>query len=231
MLTLLIALGAHADEPLPEFVDLLPDTPSYTTAKKRLYNIVQEGHNTTFYCGCTYDPEERTVDLDGCGMSGFLGRALRVEVEHLVPASSLGATRPCWEEGGRAHCLKTDPVFKTAYSDLHNLFPTVGKVNGDRSNHAMGIIEGEARVYGACDFEVDEENDRAEPAPGVRGDIARVYFYMEWQYGVALSEGQRRLFLAWHQADPVDQWELERDRRIHGNQGNHNPFVFSTFVQ
>ncbi len=37
---------------------------------------------------------------------------------------------------------------------LHNLAPSVGELNGDRSNHPYGIVEDEPREYGACDFEV-----------------------------------------------------------------------------
>jgi deoxyribonuclease-1 len=59
----------------------------------------------------------------------------------------------------------------------------------------------------------------------VRGDIARVYFYIEHTYGLALTHGERHLFRAWHQADPVSEWEIERDVRIEGLQGNSNPFV------
>jgi deoxyribonuclease-1 len=152
-------------------------------------------------------------------------RAKKVEAEHVVPASTIGASRPCWEEGGRAHCLKTDPIFAKAHNDLHNLQPAVGAINGARSNFRMGLIEGENREYGECDFELDLESELAEPAPNVRGDIARTYFYMEHMYGVALSEGQRRLFLHWHQQDPVDDWERQRNIRIKGIQGNLNSFI------
>ena len=221
-LLLLSALAFGADL-LPSYETLLPETPSYGTAVKRMYKVHGEGH-TTLYCGCSY--AGKVPDLTTCGLGGLEGlRWGRTEAEHVVPASTIGSTRPCWAEGGRSHCVKVDPVFKTAHSDLHNLWPAVGGVNGSRSNKAMGLLEGELPSYGSCDFEVDEESDLVEPRPEVRGDVARIYFYMEWMYGVQLTTGQRRLLLHWHQSDPVDDWERKRDDLIFEQQQNSNPFV------
>lgn len=224
MIPLLLAL-ASAEEPLPDYIDLLPDTPSFSTAKRRMYNKVYSDHQTTFYCDCTY--ASKVPDLASCGMEeADLGsRAGRTEAEHVVPASAFGRTRDCWAAGGRKHCSDVDPVYKTFESDLHNLVPAVGEINGDRSDFSMGLLDGEHHAYGACDFEVSTDDDMVEPAPAVRGDIARVYFYVAWQYGLPLTEGERRLFLAWHRADPVDAWEIERNQRIEGLQGNSNPFI------
>jgi deoxyribonuclease-1 len=223
MLTLLLlSLLAHAED-LPPYEELIPDTPSFTTAKKRMYKVHGE-NSVTLYCGCPY--QSKTPELSECGLGEQSGlRWERTEAEHVVPASAIGATRPCWEEGGRSHCEKEDPVFKAAHADLHNLWPAVGGINGARSNKAMGLLDGDDLAYGSCDFEVDEEGDRVEPRPEVRGDIARIYFYMEWMYAVPISAGQRRLLLHWHQTDPVDDWERKRDELIEGHQGNSNPFV------
>lgn len=110
-------------------------------------------------------------------------------------------------------------------SDMYNLVPAVGQINGDRSNYSYGMIPGESREYGSCDFEIQDR--KAEPREAIRGDIARIYFYMAWAYpghGI-ISNKNRKLFEAWDKADPVDTWEIERCRRIEKIQGNHNPFV------
>ncbi|MDA0427653.1 endonuclease I family protein, partial [Stutzerimonas frequens] len=101
----------------------------------------------------------------------------------------------------------------------------VGELNGDRSNFRFGMIPGEPRAYGACDFEVDFKQRVAEPPESVRGDIARTYFYMEDQYGLRISRKQRQLFEAWGRMDPVDAAERARAKRIEAIQGNGNPFV------
>jgi deoxyribonuclease-1 len=59
----------------------------------------------------------------------------------------------------------------------------------------------------------------------VRGDIARIYFYMRDRYQLRLSKGETRLLEVWSRADPVDAWELERNRRIRAVQGFGNPYV------
>lgn len=110
-------------------------------------------------------------------------------------------------------------------SDLHNLVPAVGELNGDRSNYRFGMIEGEPRVYGRCDFEVNFKLRRAEPSPERQGDVARIYFYMRDAYGLKISRQQTQLFEAWHRLDPVDQSELLRDQNIQSAQGNSNCYV------
>ena len=76
------------------------------------------------------------------------------------------------------------------------------------------MLEGEPRVYGACDFEVNFKARKAEPAPEVRGDIARIYFYMKDTYGLQISKKQMQLFTAWNKQDPVSEWEREKLARI-----------------
>ncbi len=216
----------------------LPNTAgSFGTAKNWLYDKVFHDHRSTFYCSCAYD-ENRRVDWQSCGykVREDKVRAARVEAEHVVPAYWIGYTRPRWRKQvcsanngerfkGRNCCEEIDPVFRTAHNDLHNLWPAVGEINGDRSNYRFGMVQTDARDYGHCDFKVDSNLHRAEPPPQVRGDIARISFYMEKAYAVPLSRQQRQLFEAWNRQDPPDAWEKERNRRIKAIQGNGNPFV------
>jgi deoxyribonuclease-1 len=198
---------------------------SFTQAKK-LASQVYRGHHETFYCGCSYDSKKR-VDVSTCGYTPRKNakRGSRIEWEHVVPAHAFGHTRQCWREPictnkkgkaykGRKCCEKVDPVFRAMVSDLNNLVPAVGELNGDRSNFTFTMLEGEPRKYGACDFEVDFKARKAEPSPEVRGDIARTYFYMHDTYGLPIGKKQRRLFEAWDKQDPVGEWEKERMRRI-----------------
>ncbi len=102
------------------------------------------------------------------------------------------------------------PKFRYMESDLYNLVPAVGEINGLRSNYSFAMIPGEKRAFGKCDMEI--EGRKAEPPPGKRGDIARTYFYMGWAYpghGI-ISKKNRKLFEAWDKGDPVDEWECER---------------------
>jgi endonuclease I len=69
--------------------------------------------------------------------------------------------RACWNKGkklkgigGRKYCEKNNPEFKQAHNDLMNLVPSIGEINGDRSNYKFSMIGSEERQYGACDFEI-----------------------------------------------------------------------------
>jgi hypothetical protein len=44
-------------------------------------------------------------------------------------------------------------------------------------------------------------------------------------HGVVIPDAEWNLFVDWSEADPISPWELERDNRIAGLQGNHNPYV------
>lgn len=228
-----------AQQPAPGRDPVLADLPntagSFSTAKKRLYEQIYPDHRRTFYCDCAYG-EDRKVDLNSCDMGALadVRRAGRIEAEHVFPAWQFGNFRQCWREpqqvcgediGGRECCEKSDPVFEAAHNDLHNLYPAVGEVNGQRSNYNWGMISGEKREFGACNIEVDSETRRAEPPEQVMGDIARTMFYMSETYGFRLSDQDRQLYEAWNRQDPPDDWERERNRRIAELQGRGNRFI------
>ena len=232
LFTILLTVVAFAADPdaIPTYEETLPSTPSSQTANKRMYDKVYFDHETTFYCGCAYVNKVPVLTSCGLDLDSMGTRANQTEVEHVVPASAFGRTRPCWASGGRDECLRKaspvyDSVFDTFHSDLHNLVPSVGHLNAIRSDFSMGLVEGDVNPFGACDFEYSLDDDKVEPPAHVRGDIARIYFYVEHTYGLQLTYGERHLFRAWHAADPVDEWEIERDKRIETLQGNSNPFV------
>lgn len=210
---------------------------NYAAVKRALYEEIFADDRTTLYCGCPFDADRR-LDLGACGYESPRGgeRSKRVEVEHVVPASWIGAGRTCWTKKicrdgkgrafkGRKCCLAIDPAFKRAYQDMHNLRPTVGEVNESRSNYRFGLISGERRAFGRCDIEFDPQTRRAEPRPEIRGNIARISLYMEATHGVRLSDAQHRLFKAWHQQDPPDTAEHHRHAAIAALQGRRNPWV------
>lgn len=105
-------------------------------------------------------------------------------------------------------------------ADMYNLEPAVGELNRVRGNYPYGEIPGEPREFGACDFETFAE--KIEPRPEIRGDIARIYFYMDTRYpgfGI-VSDSNRTLLEEWDRADPMDNAERERIQKIQDVQGN-----------
>jgi len=201
---------------------------SFSQAKKVLHKEIHADHRITFYAKCEYSRKKK-VDWASCGLTPRKQpiRAGRVEWEHVMPAWEFGHQLQCWQDGGRKAC-KNLPSFRRMEADMHNLRPAVGELNGDRSNYRYGMVEGENRAYGqGVDFEVDFKHRVAEPAPNVRGDIARTYFYMEQVYDVHIGKKQRRLFDVWDKEDPLDEWESKRNCRIAAQQGNGNSFIGS----
>ena len=210
---------------------------SYAAVKRVLYEKVFAQNRKTLYCGCPFDAD-RKLDLEACGYQSLRKgeRATRVEVEHVVPASWIGAGRTCWTKKicrdgkgrafkGRKCCLAVDPAFRAAYQDMHNLHPSVGEVNETRSNYRFGLITGERRAFGRCDFEYDRKTKTTEPHPQIRGDIARINLYMQATHGIRLSNAQHRMFETWHREDPPDAAERRRHAAIAGLQGRRNPWV------
>lgn len=199
---------------------------------------VYVGHELTFYCGCPYT--DKTVDFTRCGYvpQGKPDTAKRLEWEHVVPAENFGRSFPEWRDGhpacvdkqgnafkGRNCARKVSKVFRFMEADVYNLVPEAAETNRLRSNYDPAMIPEEQRAFGQCDLEI--EHRTVEPRPEMRGDMARIYLYMDHAYpgrGM-LSRQKRQLFEAWSKQDPVDDWERERAKRIERTQGNANPFV------
>ena len=107
-------------------------------------------------------------------------------------------------------------------SDLYNLQPAIGEVNGLRSNYQIGIINGENREFGKCDIEIS--NKVVEPTERIRGDFARTYLYMQNAYPnyIKFNNNIQKLIKKWDKDDPVDDWECLRAKKIQEFQGNLN---------
>jgi deoxyribonuclease-1 len=152
-------------------------------------------------------------------------RAARTEWEHVVPAWTFGHQLQCWQQGKRRNCSKNSPQFKTMESDLHNLVPAIGEVNGDRSNYRFSDWNGTPYQYGSCPMIVDFKKRSVQPPKQSRGAIARTYLYMSEHYHMALSRSQYKLMQGWNNTYSVSPWECKRDRRIEKAQGWSNHFV------
>lgn len=207
-----------------------PETFDQSKNELRRYVYQDQNDKGDLYCGCNWEwlgDSGGRVDLKSCGYEVRTqeARASRIEWEHILPASSFGQARQCWQNGGRENCNRTDPVFNAMEGDMHNLAPSVGEANADRSNFRFGVVPGEPTQYGACRFEVDSKQRVVEPRDEIKGQIARVYFYMHDRYNLRMSDSQQQLYMAWNKTYPVSGWELERDHRIAARMGHSNPFV------
>jgi len=205
-------------------------TEAKVIAKQKIYLDQANSPMGELYCGCKWTWVGKSggrIDAESCGLKARKqeNRAERTEWEHIVPAWTFGNQRQCWQNGGREHCVDADPVFRAMEADLFNLYPSVGEVNGDRSNFNYGMATGVAPQYGQCKTRVDFDQRAAEPRDEVKGLVARTTFYMFDRYNLSMSRQQQQLLMAWDKQYPVSSWEKERDRRIAAIMGHSNPFV------
>ena len=126
-------------------------------------------------------------------------------------------------------------------TDVHNLRACNINLNSTRNNYSFdncdtncsqsfgNYYSGSARVF--------------EPRDQDKGDVARIIFYMEVRYEGDNGEedlemtnnilfynneprhGVRSTLLEWHELDPVDDFERNRNDVIYSYQGNRNPFI------
>lgn len=199
----------------------------FSKAKRLLVNIYHD-QKQSFYCGCTYTQKGKKLipDLDSCGyqVRKQLKRASRIEWEHVVPAWNFGHQMQCWQKGGRKACKK-NKQFAQMEGDMHNLVPSIGEVNGDRSNYRFSEWNATPTQYGQCDIVIDFKSRKVQPPLNSRGQIARTYLYMADQYSLSLSKQDKQLFSAWNKQYPTTAWECKKNQRVKEVQGNHNRFI------
>jgi len=127
-----------------------------------------------------------------------------------------------------------------AYTDIHHLRPSDISVNGSRSN--LDFDNSDSPLAESPSNRID--SDSFEPRDDIKGDVARMMFYMDTRYEGAGSDNVNDLVLvnrltsaaepnlgflctliAWNNADLVDASEQSRNDRIYELQGNRNPFI------
>jgi endonuclease I len=124
-------------------------------------------------------------------------------------------------------------------TDLHHLRPEDVNVNATRGN--LDFDNGGSAVPEASLSKYD--SDSFEPRPAVKGDVARMIFYMAVRYegtdgfpnlelnnsvnnGTAPYHGKLSVLKAWSQEDPPDAFEKRRNDVIFDSyQRNRNPFI------
>ncbi len=178
----------------------------YETARKVFWKELYSDGGTTLYCRKIFGP----------------GYNRGINIEHVFPASWIAYSLQC---GKRYQCRATSPAFNRIEADLHNLYPSRSDINKARSNYPFTLIAGEPRVFGRCDFEIDERQRIAEPAPAARGRIARAMLYMADEHNLYLKKNLRLRLAEWDRKYPPNEKEIQRNHRIEQIQGNRNPFI------
>lgn len=166
----------------------------------------------------------------------------------------------CGNYSGEGDCYNREHSFPKSwfndatpmYTDLFQLVPTDGYVNGMRSNYPYGETNNPSWTsqngskkgpnatsgYSGIIF---------EPRDEYKGDFARIYFYMATRYENLIANWENNssesdaalngtsypcyedwylnLLLSWNQSDPVSQKEIDRNNEVYDIQDNRNPYV------
>lgn len=120
--------------------------------------------------------------------------------------------------------------FEFAGSDAHNLRAIDSERNGTRSNRIFETAPSSVASYVT-------PSGYWYPGDEWRGDVARIIMYMYLRYpsqcipttvgagSTSYSVDMPNIFLDWNAADPVSQYELNRNNVLQNIQGNRNPFI------
>ncbi len=142
----------------------------------------------------------------GTSVSGVWDDGATWNREHVWPQSLLGTD--------------VNNNSKNVGTDLHNLKPANPSENTSRSNRYYDTV-----AIGGLSY---------TPRAAVRGDLARILFYMIVMYDyLQLINSTPSLYqmamlnvlIQWHIDDPVDDFERNRNEVIFSYQKNRNPFI------
>lgn len=119
--------------------------------------------------------------------------------------------------------VSTDNASRHKGADYHNIKPENPSVNTSRGNKYFA--------------ETTTTTSYAPPAV-VRGDVARILFYMVTMWPelslvdvtgssspATFQMAQLSVLVKWHVDDPVDAFETNRNEVIYSKQGNRNPYI------
>ncbi len=123
-------------------------------------------------------------------------------------------------------------------TDAHMVRPTDVSVNADRGNKDFDEGGQQHPEATSCYF----TEYTWEPRDEVKGDVARMILYMDVRYegdngepdltavdavntAPSPEHGRLSTLLEWHEQDPPDAFEINRNNVVYSYQGNRNPFI------
>ncbi len=168
---------------------------------KDFWNKAYPMGGKTFYCDAAFDKPSPILT-----------------VSHIYPTSFITKELGCRSERS---CLRSNPKYEEIISDLHNMVPVNSFYHFKLKDSLFGVLEAsnEANECG-----IKKRYNIIEPPDRIKGDIARIHFYMHKQYDLPLNSNF--FFMkAWDKMDPPSKEEIEKNKRIKEAQGNENAFI------
>jgi deoxyribonuclease-1 len=141
-----------------------------------------------------------------------------LNVGHIYPASWISEHLGCRSE---RTCMRTHEQYSVILSDMHNMVPV----------DAYHYFKIKSSIFGSLDDSIEpgecgvrKRLHLIDPPDTVKGDVARIHFYMHTQHGLPLNSNYAFL-KEWHRSDPPDADEIAKNARIKAAQGNENPYI------
>ncbi len=129
---------------------------------------------------------------------------------------------------------ETHPEFSWKEGDLHILYPSNSSDNSLRGNYEFGEVEKSTKTTSCDDTKLGHikladgtlsSDVYFEPPAESKGNVARVLFYFSTRYNVPIHPAEEAFIRQWHKADPVDEMEIRRNKKIYELQNVRNPFI------
>ena len=211
------------------------------TALRSGLNALLVGHTVHPYSPCVWEILEE-ADQDPANPANVVTLYSQESIPK-VERDAGGNTPDYWN---REHVWPNSKGFpsklQAAYTDAHHLHASDKSVNAARESHDFRI-GGSPASQPECTG-CFEGAGTWEPPDAMKGDVARMLFYMDVRYEGGDASNTPDLVLVdratvagspnmgylctlvdWHLADPVSAKETARNAVIYSWQGNRNPFI------
>ncbi len=212
------------------------EAPDNRTQAIKLIKKIHFDYKKTWLNGCDYSydlqscMDKTMVDTSTCSVREQNQSVKWIQV---VPDSFYGRNRECMNEeicvskytgkpySGKRCCRQSDAAYRKMEADLFNLIPVVSAIADKRKDQIFMKVGKAEHVVG----KVKMDGKAIEPPDNLKGDIARVYLYMNQRYGLALSLEEKEDYYYWHKLDSVDKRECAIAKTIMKIQGSTNRWI------
>ena len=151
----------------------------------------------------------------------FEGKTRRITAGHIYNTQRIIDHYDC---GTKSRCRRSNTDYKYAASDLHNIYPISPRVELNRRSSRYAELPNNKDQFPNLNCSYKSYFQTVEPADEIKGNIARIIFYMHDSYDLPILDGVQML-MEWNESDPVDQQEIDRNILVEKIQGNRNRFI------
>lgn len=172
-----------------------------TVIEEQFWGSIYKNGGETFFC-----------------KKSFSKKTPLLAVSHIYPSAQVRDHLQC---GTKRQCLRSDERYMEIISDLHNIVPADSYFEFKRKGAQFGSLD---ETMEANNCGIRKKLHIIDPPDDLKGDIARVLFYMRTHYDLPLRTHLSLLKL-WHENDPPSPEEVSRNAIVAEYQGNENEFI------